>query len=602
MTGSFTWADLVVALLKIIVVIGFLITLAAVATWGDRRQSAMVQDRIGPQRAVVWLPSLLARVLLGLPAVAVAGLIIVPLMGAPGGPPAQQLQVLFQRTLTGIELAILVGWFTLLVLAATTRASGEGNAFDGAVARLDPRSYFYIGLALHLVAIPLVQIIPPSIAPHAARAAVVLAGVAVLASGLYAAIFRVPSGKVPLRLAGLLHAMADGVKLAWKEDLRPKTADKLLFALAPLISMFPALVTIGVLPFGGNLCFIDRAHNGALDFGDLTAIAANVERSGMCGKGYVSVPLQIADLNIGLLYVFAIAGTGVVGAAIAGWASDNKFALLGALRASSQMVSYEVAMGLSIVGLVVVYGTLQMSGVVGWQGDNAWGIFVQPFGFLLFFAALIAETKRVPFDQPEGESEIVAGYFIEYSGMRFTMFYLGEYAEFAFSSALLVTLFFGGFNLPFLHPDGIDVSFGGTSLLKLQLSHFTVTLLQVVAFFGKTVLVTWLQIFVRWTLPRFRYDQLMKLGWTKLLPLALANIVVTAVVVLALREGGATVKSALRWAADLTQAVVAVGGVAAAVAFIAWLLEPQKTGQFIHSTAARFATAQGGVKPQKLGA
>ena len=236
-----------------------------------------------------------------------------------------------------------------------------------------------------------------------------------------------------------------------------------------------------------------------------------------------AVGLQVADLNVGILYMFAMGGTGVVGAALAGWASDNKFSLLGGLRAASQMVSYEVAMGLSLVGLFLVFGSVRLGQMVEWQGENAWGIFVQPFAFFLFLAALVAETKRTPFDQPEGESEIVAGYFLEYSGMKFGMFFMGEYIELFISSALLVTLFFGGYQLPFLHHDGITVAFGDTSLFEYKMNHPAVVIIGVLTFFGKTMLMAFVQIFFRWTLPRFRYDQVMKLGWTKLLPLSLGQ-------------------------------------------------------------------------------
>ena len=293
-----------------------------------------------------------------------------------------------------------------------------------------------------------------------------------------------------------------------------------------------------------------------------------------------------------------MAGTGVVGAALAGWASDNKFSLLGGLRAASQMVSYEVAMGLSLVGLFLVYGSVRLSSMVEWQGENTWGIFVQPFAFFLFLAALVAETKRVPFDQPEGESGIVAGYFVEYSGFKFGMFFMGEYIELVFSSALLVTLFFGGYQLPFLHNNGVTVAFGDTHLFDYRMNHLAVVLISVIAFFGKTILMAWLQVFFRWTLPRFRYDQVMKLGWTKLLPLSLANLMVTGVLVLAADGAGPGVKDALRIAADVTQGLVALGALAAFVALVVGLLEPVERKKFIKSTTARLAAAAGGTKTE----
>jgi NADH-quinone oxidoreductase subunit H len=253
-------------------------------------------------------------------------------------------------------------------------------------------------------------------------------------------------------------------------------------------------------------------------------------------------------------------------------------------------------MGLSLVGLFLVYGGVRLSSMVQWQGENAWGIFVQPFAFFLFLAALVAETKRIPFDQPEGESEIVAGYFVEYSGMKFGMFFMGEYIELFVSSALLVTLFFGGYHLPFLHADGVTVSFGDTTLFEYRMNHLAVVVVSAVAFFGKTMLMAFVQIFFRWTLPRFRYDQVMKLGWTKLLPLSLANIMVTGVVLLAIKEAGPNVAAVLKVAADVTQAIVALGALFAVVAFIVGILEPVERKRFLASTTARFAAAAGGTK------
>lgn len=309
------------------------------------------------------------------------------------------------------------------------------------------------------------------------------------------------------RFWGLLHSMADAVKMLWKEDFIPPRSDKFLHALGPMISMFPALVTFAVVPFGDTVCpeMIGEALTGA----------------STCEN---PIQMQIAPLNVGILYLFAIAGTGIVGAAVAGYSSDNKYSLLGGLRAASQMVSYEVTMGLSIVGALMVYGTVDLAEMVRWQGEEGhfWGILVQPFGFLLFLTAAIAETKRVPFDLPEGESELVGGYFTEYSGMKFGMFFTGEFVEVIVSSAVLTTLFLGGWLIPGLERDG---SWFG---LHAGLSHGVVTALQVGAFVLKVLFLCWFQLMIRWTVPRFRYDQLMKLGWQYLLPLSLVNIVVTA--------------------------------------------------------------------------
>jgi len=239
---------------------------------------------------------------------------------------------------------------------------------------------------------------------------------------------------------------------------------------------------------------------------------------------------------------------------------------------------------------------VRMQPMVDWQASHAWGVFVQPFGFLLFLTALAAETKRVPFDQPEGESEIVAGYFLEYSGMKFGMFMTGEYAELITSSALLVTLFFGGYALPFLHRDGLTVAFGDTTLFDYKMTHLAVSVIHALTFFGKTIFVTFVQIFFRWTLPRFRYDQLMKLGWTKLLPAAIANLLVTGVVVLAFDAASPGVGKGLAFAADLTQALVALGMLVGVVMFITALLEPTERTRFVGSSSSRFADAEGGVK------
>ena len=592
-----TFATVVLVLIKILVVIGFLMTMAALLGWADRRQSAMVQDRVGPNRALVLVPSNPLRVVVFAITALVAAAIAIPLWR-----PAPGLEL--ARVTTGIQIAVLVGWFSLMLLSAHVRSRGADNSIDRLVAQLDPRTYFYGGLVTHLLTLPLVRVLPLASAEvGGAQWSTGLAGeiaaITIMSAGFYAAA-KLPDGHTPIRLAGVLHAVADALKLVWKEDLRPKNADKVLFALAPLLALFPTLVTFAVVPFGSTLCFRDVNANAALDFGDLGALTETVGRSGQCLAGELPVYLSIGQLNVGLLFVFAIAGTGIIGAAIAGWSSDNKFALLGGLRATSQMVSYEVALGLAITGVLMVVGSLQLSEIVEWQGANTWGIFAQPAAFFLFWAAVIAETKRVPFDQPEGESEIVAGYFVEYSGMKFGIFLVGEYIEFAFASALIVTLFLGGYHLPFLHADGLHIAFGDNVLFDMKMSHLAVSVLHVLAFFGKTILFTWFHVFIRWTLPRFRYDQLMRLGWKVLLPLSLANIVVTGVVLLAIDGAGPAVASALQLAADITQALVAIGMLVGAVALVTWLLEPPSRKRVVVSTSARYAAAAGGVKPTEM--
>ncbi len=302
---------------------------------------------------------------------------------------------------------------------------------------------------------------------------------------------------------GLVNTLiADPIKFLFKEDFIPATGDRLLHTLAPCLALFPALVTFAVIPFGDVLVLGGREIN-----------------------------LQVANLNIGVLYIFAMASLGVYGIVIGAWASNNKFSLLGGVRGAAQMISYEIAMGLSVMGVLMVYGTLEPQQMVRAQGEllggwlPAWGFFRQPVAFLLFFTAAVAETKRIPFDVPEGESEIVAGYHTEYSGGKFLMFFAGEFAEIVTAAGLVTTLFFGGWQVPWLMRDGFHFPWGGA----IVLSPLAVTVLQVAAFTLKVVFFCWLQILLRWSLPRFRYDQVMRLGWKMLLPVALVNVVVTAV-------------------------------------------------------------------------
>ena len=318
---------------------------------------------------------------------------------------------------------------------------------------------------------------------------------------------------------GLVNTLiADPLKFLTKEDFIPPAGDKLLHTLAPCMAFFPALVTFAVIPFGDVLNIGDRAIN-----------------------------LQVANLNIGILYVFAMGSLGVYGIVIGAWASNNKFSLLGGVRGSAQMISYEVAMGLSVMGVLMIYGTLELQEIARDQGTlirellpqwlsflrpiigwlPAWGIFLQPLGFLLFFTAAVAETKRIPFDLPEGESELVAGYHVEYSGGKFLMFFAGEFAEIVTVAGLITTLFFGGWQVPYLMRDGFHFPWGATWLLP----HLTVVVLQLVAFTVKVIFFCWLQILLRWSVPRFRYDQVMRLGWKMMLPAALLNVAVTAIVI-----------------------------------------------------------------------
>jgi NADH-quinone oxidoreductase subunit H len=424
---------------------------------------------------------------------------------------------------------------------------------------------------------------------------------------------------IEFRIFGLLHTAADGLKFFFKEDFMPPKADKLLFSLAPMLAMAPVLAILAVIPFGDIIdpnafwwhwsCIGPDGHALQFDHGQCLdaarAVVQNVSperiwpavpRLGSPALAVGPIELLVAPLNVGILYVFALAGQGIVAAAIAGASSDNKFSLMGGLRASSQMVSYEVTIGLSLVGAMMLYGTVRLDDMVRWQGENAWGIFVQPIAFLVFFAASIAENKRIPFDLPEAESELVSGYFTEYSGMKFGMFYFAEYMEVAASSMILVTIFLGGWQIPWIHRDGLTISFGTATVFHTLMPHFWVTILQVIAFFAKVLVVCWLQAFVRWSLPRFRYDQLMKLGWRVLLPASLGNIFATGVLVLGFGRAGMGAEAALKVAADVTQAFVFLGLLALVVAAALGLVKPGRHLRSSAGSSAKYAIARGGTK------
>lgn len=309
--------------------------------------------------------------------------------------------------------------------------------------------------------------------------------------------------------AGLVNTlMADPLKFITKEDVIPAGADRLLHFLAPCVNLFPALVAFAVIPFGDVLVIGEREIN-----------------------------LQVAPLNVGVLYILAVMSLGVYGVVLGGWASNNRWSLLGGIRGSAQVISYEIAVGLSLVAMVMTYGSLDLQAMARAQGAllapwfpvPAWGIFYQPVAFLIFFIGGIAESKRVPFDLPEAESELVSGYFTEYSGSKHLMFFMTDFVEVIIVSALVSTLFFGGWQVPYLARDGFHFPWG----TLVAMPHLVVVLLQLVSFTLKVVFFCWLQIMIRWTLPRFRYDQLMRLGWKGLLPLALVNLVVTAALILA---------------------------------------------------------------------
>ncbi|MDI9613234.1 MAG: NADH-quinone oxidoreductase subunit H [Acidobacteriota bacterium] len=310
-----------------------------------------------------------------------------------------------------------------------------------------------------------------------------------------------------VRAFGLVHIFSDALKMFFKEDYVPPGGDRILHTAAPCIALFFALMSFAVIPFGDTLTLAGR-----------------------------DIPLQVLPLNAGILFVFAMTSLGIYGTFLAGISSNNKYAFLGGLRASSQMISYEITMGATLIGLLMIFGTLDLQEINRAQGDllwgwlPKWGVVLQPFGFLLFLIAGMAETKRVPFDLPEGESEIV-GYFVEYSSMKFGAFFMTDFIETILIAALIATLFFGGWQVPFLQSDGFHLPGGA----HLALGHLAVVLLQAAALGLKVFFFCWLLLLIRWTLPRFRYDQLMRFGWKFLLPASILNIFVTAFVLLLLR-------------------------------------------------------------------
>ena len=300
---------------------------------------------------------------------------------------------------------------------------------------------------------------------------------------------------------GLFHAIADAIKMFTKEDFIPQGANRFLHTLSPIIAVIPAILTFAVVPFGGQY--------------ELWGTKIN---------------LVISDLDVGLLFVFAIASIATYGYVISGWASNNNWSLLGSMRTASQMISYEVTMGLTIVGVLMVYGTMKLTEIGAAQEDFLnWGFFLQPVGFFMFLAASIAENKRIPFDAPEAESELVAGYFTEYSGLKFGMFFMSEFIEMVTIGAIVTILFFGAWHIPFL-PSATLLSW--LDFLGTNWANVVLMLIHMGVFWAKVVFFIWFQMTIRWTLPRFRYDQIMKLGWKILLPLSLANILVTGIVIL----------------------------------------------------------------------
>jgi len=286
---------------------------------------------------------------------------------------------------------------------------------------------------------------------------------------------------------GILQPVADGVKMFMKEEIIPDVSNKFLFILGPSLTMLTALMTSAVIPWGSGLTI-----------------------------GGVFYSLQATDVNIGVLYIFGVVSIGVYGIMIGGWASNNKYSLLGALRASSQMISYEIAMGLSIIALVMMTGTLSVREISEQQAGGSWNVFYQPLGFLIFLICAFAETNRAPFDLPECETELVGGYHTEYSSMKLGFYLFAEYINMFISATIISTLFFGGYNMPFIGRFIQDPN--------------TLAIIGTLFLFAKIFFFIFFFMWVRWTLPRFRYDQLMNLGWKKLIPLSIINIFITGLV------------------------------------------------------------------------
>jgi NADH-quinone oxidoreductase subunit H len=334
-----------------------------------------------------------------------------------------------------------------------------------------------------------------------------------------------------LTLLGLLHPAADVLKLLAKEDVVPTGANRVLHQLAPVIALVPAIVTLAVIPFGGTYTLADTTFS-----------------------------LVVADIDWGILFVFAVGSLATYGAVMAGWASNSNWGLLGSMRASAQMISYEVTMGLSVVGLFMCYGTLKLTEMAAFQDDSfrifgfleqlfgvavpgflawmtlpTWGILLQPLGFILFLTCIMAENKRPPFDAPEGESELVAGYHMEYSGMRFGLFYTAEFLEVPVIGTIVTSLFLGGWSIPWLST--ADIIGGISGIFGHGFATGVCIMLHVLSFLLKVVAMIWLQMALRWTLPRFRYDQVMDLCWKMILPLSIANVFVTGLVILFLERG-----------------------------------------------------------------
>jgi NADH-quinone oxidoreductase subunit H len=295
---------------------------------------------------------------------------------------------------------------------------------------------------------------------------------------------------------GILQPLADGGKLFFKEEIIPLSSNKFLFILGPAMAMITALLTSSVIPWATP--FVTKGGN--------------------------VIPMQVADVNMGILLVFGIVSVGVYGIMIGGWASNNKFSLMAAIRGASQMVSYELPMGLALIAVLMMTGSLQMSKIVEYQVEHGWNIMYQLLGFIIFFVCALAECNRTPFDLPEAENELNFGYHQEYSSMKLGFYLFAEYINMFISSAVMATLYFGGYDIPFVN----EANWG--------LSSFWMTFISFSVLMAKISFFLFVFLWIRWTIPRFRYDQLMNLGWKKLIPLALVNMIITAAVILWLKK------------------------------------------------------------------
>jgi NADH-quinone oxidoreductase subunit H len=295
---------------------------------------------------------------------------------------------------------------------------------------------------------------------------------------------------------GLLQPLADGLKLFFKEEIIPNFSSKFLFILGPSMAMLTAIMTSAVIPWGDKVHFFDR-----------------------------DISLQIANVDVGILYVFGVLSLGVYGIMIGSWASNNKFSLMGGLRAASQIISYELAMGISLIALILITGDLSLKEIVLQQQKTNWNVLYQPLGFLIFLICAFAECNRTPFDLPEAENELIGGYHTEYSSMKLGFYLFAEYINMFISSAIMATLFFGGYDIPFVNEQNLQNSIGQWAVL-----------LQVLCFLIKIAVFLFLFMWVRWTIPRFRYDQLMNLGWKILIPIALVNMLATGGILLFLNK------------------------------------------------------------------